>query len=280
MLLNYYGFEKGTSTNPGELNQWLKHNNGYSGGYILFSQVARYGRDVMKLDLWFNGQLSQRNDKVVGAYICNGFPVILHVNSLRGMHFVVANSYASGVFGIKDPWSTDETLGLQYHGEYKSSRHFSNVQSNAVLEVVVHSQTEVLLTDSVGRSIGYDGGVFKDEIPASNYYVDQISPFESQLGTMSSKRIEVWSLNKGVHSLNLRGTDLGMFAATLFVSTDNAVFRKDFSGITEEGHLIKLSFFVDPDVEAGESPVKDYEASETFPFNPKTGRINLPMILR
>ena len=81
-----------SSMNPGQMNYWLRSNNGYTDDlfewYSVYSLGLRYvgfTTDIQTIIEW----------------VCSGKVVVLNVRG--GKHWVLAKSYSNGMFQVNDP---------------------------------------------------------------------------------------------------------------------------------------------------------------------------------
>ena len=88
----------GATPTCGNLNTWLKANNGFSGNLLIWGSVAGFG-------LTYEGQTS--TIAAIKTAICAGKIVILNVN--QGGHWVLAKSYNGDIFTVNDSGYTKST---------------------------------------------------------------------------------------------------------------------------------------------------------------------------
>ena len=82
----------GQTANPGNLNDWLTANGGYSGNMFVWGAMSRFG-------LKFLGWPESSND--IKNHICANRVVILNVNNER--HWVLATGYTDNTYQVMDP---------------------------------------------------------------------------------------------------------------------------------------------------------------------------------
>jgi hypothetical protein len=133
MVLNYYGVRAAgityndyfaNDTNPKDLNQWLKNNNGYSGDSIIWASVENYSNAPEKgisfipseMINWSNGT-DVAGVSLIRDEIAAGHPVIVEVlTKYKGKwvdHWVVITGIKNGTYYINDPgWPKRTTLSL------------------------------------------------------------------------------------------------------------------------------------------------------------------------
>ena len=254
MTISYYANIYGKSpVNPRELNIWLRDNEGYKGGSILFGIAAKYARVVKGIPVWFNGYVYSRDDARVRGYICNRHPVVLNVRTSRGSHFVLARGADfEGDFQLNDPLGKPTTLSESYQGLYYSSRHFSDIESNKVLELIVNSDVKILFIDSLGRKFGTDIFANKHfaEIYGSSLYIEEVFPSGASVAVSSNlddsyriQRFDTSSLPEGKYSIYIQ-SDQGLpFDLTLAVYSKNFSQRLNFGGVLSNRQPSKLISF-------------------------------------
>ena len=158
MLLSYHGF----TYDPSTLNAKLKSmgNAGYVGALINFNSVSFLTGNALEYKVTNTAQ-------VVDAELCAGRPVILQVPG----HFVLATGKTGGEYTINDPGHINVTT-LDYYGNtFTSARRFVPPGSGAF---VIHADegVQVLVTDPVGRRVGFSpSGIVKEVV--ESYYGDQ-----------------------------------------------------------------------------------------------------------
>lgn len=112
MLLKYNDID----TDPEDLNNWLKQNNGFEGKEsIRWSRVNQKsnGKLTYVQSTNFNGIADIRKIKLE---IDSGNPVIAKMNYKNTNHFVLICGYEDNTFFINDPWTEDssKTINLGY----------------------------------------------------------------------------------------------------------------------------------------------------------------------
>ena len=99
MVLRYYGL----NTDPGELNTWLKNNNGYIGNGAIVWQAA-----VSQVQgLQYLGTVNYPDGadlSFIREMIDRGFPVLAEMHYRGTSHYVVLCGYRDTTFYANDPW--------------------------------------------------------------------------------------------------------------------------------------------------------------------------------
>lgn len=220
MLLNWMG----ATTDPGQLNTWLRsQTDGYKGSSLNWIAAARYARD-RGIQLYYHGAQARSSsaDNTLNTSISQArIPVVLDVSGLGGTssHFVLATGQTqvngNATWRINDPSFNRDTL-QQYGNTYKSLRNFS-VNPVGALLVGGSSSIAILVTDPSGRQTGYNfnSGQTVSEIPNSNYYRESIENDADSNGqpTPEEKLLEIIEPADGVYTIQIIGltTDLYTF---------------------------------------------------------------------
>jgi len=113
MIFKYYGI----STDPRDMNNWLKQNNGYSAGCLVKWEVAP-GRSNGSLQYAgrYDYQAVPADLNKINAELNSGYPVIAEVRLSGYMHFVVITGYSGSIYYINDPWYGDSsTINSRYN---------------------------------------------------------------------------------------------------------------------------------------------------------------------
>jgi peptidase C39-like protein len=107
MVLHYYGVE----TDPGEMNEWLKANGGFSRERMLWAIAANRGNGVTFAveQQWPDGEADLN---LINNELDAGYPVIAQCRlpyQRTKRHFVVLTGRWGPVYSINDPWYGDQT---------------------------------------------------------------------------------------------------------------------------------------------------------------------------
>jgi uncharacterized protein YvpB len=236
MVVSYYGARQtGRTTNPRELNNWLKANSGYSGGSIKWDKVAEFARDGVGTTVAkgqgiapqfysYNSTTKewQKDDGVVNTYLCNMSPVILetHIKTQTPPivdysigHYVVATGQAgNSIWNVNDPGGYN-LLQLS-SASYDSIRKYSDSPRDlASLYIAVHSPVELLITDPAGRKTGYDPttGQYLYGIVDATYGVETIGAQDGTGTSIETRVLEAGSPISGTYSIQLVGIGNGYY---------------------------------------------------------------------
>jgi streptogramin lyase len=153
MLLSYHGIKKmpnGNTLDPGELNNWLINNNGYSkNGDVLFYQIPKLYKDALQVNGITNYKIMEF-EKVNGKNVDRlkneltaKHPTILALDG--GEHFVVATEASGDTFKINDPYHNISLLSdSKYKNDFTGLRVLYPHNSDASY-LVVESHPEILV---------------------------------------------------------------------------------------------------------------------------------------
>lgn len=181
MIIDYLSIQSNNSfqTDPGTLNDWLRHNHGYNASNgVIYSQITRYSSNngVPVSVIGIGAPDNQRLD----AHLCAGKPAMLKVITSYGTHFVVAvgktNINGEPTYKINDPIWGQTTLKEHYGGSYQAVYYYDSSANRSSIEVSAHSPIHLLVIDPFGRKAGYDpiSGQSWQEIPGSGYLSETI----------------------------------------------------------------------------------------------------------
>jgi hypothetical protein len=207
MMLDYYGHMNNFNvhTNPRELNNWLRQNNGfggynddgsYNGKLVILDKVIEYGRKVMGLPLFPYVRRGHDTDRL-NSLLEIGTPVILGVlpdNKNVPGHYILAvgetNSpqpRSSQTWYVNDPYYNNLFSIVPTLNDSRYNNAFTNMTWTgmptgpiryASITIYLASPAELLITDPQGRKTGLDPrtNTMYDEIPDASYLVDGLSP--------------------------------------------------------------------------------------------------------
>ena len=224
MVLNYHGIP----ADPSTLNTWLKENKGYdAAGDLFWSAVERYARTT-----------TGRNDALtyVGPSenlenaICTYGPTITGVLNVQGYrHWVAATGrdQKRTTYLINDPdGGLESSLMARYNNKFDTIRRYSGPEysftdSNG-LTFRFHSPGEMLITDPLGRRLGFDpstGRTF-NEIPNSGYSIlgigDATDTNPVPLDYDPPKELELVRIPEGEYTLRITGTGNGTYKLLMY----------------------------------------------------------------
>jgi hypothetical protein len=253
MIINYYANLQGSSfrTDPGLLNQWLQHHNGYYTGdplpkenpqYVNTSwvnpiKVAEYAN--LQIQMSYIGsdspdekqhetveQFMQRTRATVNASMCSLDPIIMGVTSSIGQHFVDATGTqtVSGIhtWRIHDPIANaPTTLHTAYRNQYNQIARFSGNKPDRALSIAIHSPVEIVITNPDGRRVGYDprtGTSFR-EAPGSSYGVERLAAIHGG-GVIEQTTLYITPAILGEYFLQAIGTESGSYSLEIMATND------------------------------------------------------------
>ncbi|CAG0964655.1 hypothetical protein METP3_01060 [Methanosarcinales archaeon] len=115
MVFKYYGVQ----TDPRDLNNWLKGNNGYTNGCWIRWDIAagRSGGTVQFINQYsYPNPLTTAELNLINSELDSGYPVIAEVRTSSGsQHFVVITGRSGSTYNINDPANGDKsTLNARY----------------------------------------------------------------------------------------------------------------------------------------------------------------------
>ncbi len=264
MVVNYFSAQQGSTfrTDPGKLNQWLQHNQGYDSGpplpnataptyvasaFVVWPKIAEYASTMTNGAVRFSfDKLDQQDVKHgetfqqfvtrtnatnnIKSYMCALNPVIVAVGSQIG-HWVVAtgNQQVNGTdtWGIQDPdplasFTSTTTLQDEYSNVYSGAAYYSNLPPKPRLTIMAHSPVELILTDPLGRRLGYDpaSGTSLHEIPTSSYGPETLAAEDGSGSVLEQTTLDISDPQPGTYSLQVIGTGSGPYSVDA-VSVDN-----------------------------------------------------------
>lgn len=113
MLLNYYGVE----TDVLKLNDWLKANDGYDAGNVIWWKIKDYPGSTIK----YRGS---GNNNLLKEKLKNGNPVIIKTKRGDSDHFVVAFCKNGSTYKIWDPADGSTTTLENYGNKIQDLRFY------------------------------------------------------------------------------------------------------------------------------------------------------------
>lgn len=266
MVLNYHGmtqFADNSPLDPGSLNQWLKHNNGYLTGtdadgpysYLSWPAISKLTEDLFEasksaVKLMHNRATPSAStttllneDLTVGK-----FPDILWVkNASTSGHFVVAKGIVNETYAINDPEWNVPFLSSFDNNYMQVDRYIPSNTNLSYIVVVVNPSVETLVSDPLGRRTGkylHNGQTQTfNEIPNANYsFQDPISnPNDLGIGEQ---------LGTGVNEFLLPEPPDGNYSITLS-SSKNTSYTINFAAYEDSGDntVDKLEGTVAPNID-------------------------------
>ena len=162
-----------------------------------------------------SGMNNVRLDQILAA----GKLAIMGVNQEGHYVLVTGKTTVNGepTYTINDPLLGATTLFDAYDDVYSSFRVLSQVSSPpGMLSVSGHSPIELLITDPLGRRIGYDPatGTILNEIPNADYFMETLAPNggSGQGGNaLQSKNLVLYTPEEGAYTIQVSGTGIGPY---------------------------------------------------------------------
>ncbi|MFQ6119992.1 MAG: NosD domain-containing protein, partial [Methanosarcinales archaeon] len=130
MVFKYYGVQ----TDPRDMNNWLKQNNGYSSGCLVKWDVAagRSGGTVQ----WAGRYSADLNR--INSELDNGYPVIAEFRLSGRKHFVVITGYSGSTYYINDPWYGDQSTINARYGDPTSAIKGIRLYHRPTIRILAH----------------------------------------------------------------------------------------------------------------------------------------------
>ncbi len=225
MVLSYHGFQ----TDPQLLNKWLKsqfndknkngqldpgeETYGYINGGVNWMQVSNYtgGKLVYKG--------ASGGFKELDAELCDKRPVILQEPG----HFTVAVGKTASTYNINDPGYNRTTLDdPAYGGTFAGLRKFGPPGSGAYM-LYVDPQVHVLVTDPLGRRVGYSGGTIVNEVFGASYFNESIAddnPINGDQPVSVYRVLFIPNPTEGVYRLDIIGVVAGPATVKVYRYSD------------------------------------------------------------
>lgn len=270
----------GNDVNPGNLNAWLKANEGYAtGGYLKWSKAFDYfGKkvgEVIETPFSLKRHNTSTSSVIQAAVAAENEHVIGFSDRVAGGHYFVVSDYIGGTYHIRDPWYYDtKTLndvdnGETYVFDYDNDLDKANVVAFSepavlagFLEIVLASPAELRLKNESAQTTGYDAGEIRLEIPTGSYdqteFIGDPEVGVPEGGPHYVKRLMVLEAD-GQYVLEVIGTGSGEY--TLAVSLrDSAggVHDVEFVAPTSLGVVDRYLI----DVETGDTMLLPYDGTE------------------
>lgn len=260
MIARYYDITEaqGQDVNPGEINEWLRDNNGYQNGNVNWIAGARYTDWRIT---YAKTDKSIDNYALLDQYLNQDNPVIAKANVGRGginrQHFFVIDNILASTYGVKDPaWYNTKTLNETtdtsnhirgYENGFDGLRIYKkgNGIAQSAIIIVLGSPAELLITDFLGRKLGKDAnGVEYDEIPNAWYFEDGIDdPTEENPPVdENNKIIQILEPMDGEYKLEVIGTGQGDYSLdTNFYDTQSNANNQSFQSETALGYTAQYN---------------------------------------
>jgi hypothetical protein len=255
MMIEYWAQRSSPSfhTNPDVLNTWLRNNNGYDGSnFVVHSAIANYASDN-HVSLYYQGRVAGRDDAVLDDYLRSGNPVIIGVTNQFGGHFVLATGKTTiggqSTYSINDPIYGRTTLLERYSNNYSSIIRYSGTAADPrTLRISAHSPVELVITDPLGRKLGFDpvSNTAWNEIPNAGYMTEQISAADgANVPPLEDKFLEILAPPDGSYSIDVIGTGQGPYEIDSFASDWSGSISRNISHGTaqvDSVHIQSVNF--------------------------------------
>ncbi|RXA20962.1 hypothetical protein EQO05_04430 [Methanosarcina sp. MSH10X1] len=124
MVFKYYAVQ----TDPKNLNTWLKQNNGYSGGDVIWENAPGISKGKVKFISRIDYKRIPADLNKINTEINNGHPVIAQVKPDSNPHFVVITGYSGSTYYINDP----------IYGKSKLSDHYNKDPAKAIYGIRIY----------------------------------------------------------------------------------------------------------------------------------------------
>jgi hypothetical protein len=231
MAMNFAGTKYGFTSDPSELNGWLRDssNKGYIYNNVNADQIPSYFAQkksslpiVKHMNLFGSNNDQQLQDLIVGK----GIPVDLRVQNAGGTeHHVLAVGVTYRPDGtrdwyINDPLGNHSTLSAGYPNGYDRMQWLEVVSAEdqtGTLSINLASPAELLVTDLTGRKTGIDprSGIVYNEIPNATYSTQALAD-ESEAGGPSHPVKTFYSSapGDGTYTVQIIGTGNGSYTLT------------------------------------------------------------------
>jgi len=253
----------GVTTDPGALNTALSAGDGFSGEAVNWDPAVRSASDG---ELSFYSRRRNWNDpaaaQFLNAALAAGYPVVVGANldaEQRPHHFVLVTGFLNGEYLIQDPGHVDRTTLSDYSGHYVTRGIVvpsapavpNSVQAAGApldvsgLTVAVPQRAAVLLTDSQGRSTGYDPVANEDleEIPNSAHVQDGLDDdVDGATAGQFSDSVSVFQPAAGTYRVKVTGKTAGLYSVVLhpFRSDGTSPGSFTYQGISGPGGTLFL----------------------------------------
>ncbi len=248
------GFD-GSAVNPGNMNAWLKANNGYTElntvrwFYSLQYLSSKLGFSTIQLDA-----LNTTDKTLTDKYVSEGNPVVAFEKD-KGHYFLLTGLADGGNYFINDPfWYLTKTTNdlmdtanhvQNYGGDIDQANLYSHTSNLRPfprwVEIQLGSPAELLLTDSQGRKTGYDPltGTIVEEIPGSSYaQATGIATSQTTDADGSPKVLTITAPDDDLYTLSVIGTGDGPYHLSVDTGGGSADSQIEYTtGDTTDGAI-------------------------------------------
>ncbi|TXI32194.1 MAG: hypothetical protein E6Q58_04260 [Niabella sp.] len=274
MLLNQQAEKIGIrTTDPHELNQWLRSaDGGYAGGQINFFRVADFAKQVLGMNVEFVGRNYNINDKKIMAELCALNSVVMEVRGTRG-HFVLARGFDEKGYLMNDPLGPADHLLEKYPSGPVSLRQFALSDEFNGIELVVSSDVVIKVSDpngnvlQIGSLSGQERSVSQEpysEILGATAYHEYLAPYGGEeKDVLVGTRVIIPVLASGNYSIQIvspieREAELSLIVATRSHSTVKQVRQVFDEGTTYVMNVNYLKPTKDP-ADFGDVSISDLQ---------------------
>lgn len=260
MLGRFYDIDIGidsSNADPGNINDWLNDNRGYSAGNLYWSKAVEYlgfideETDKKMARFSFDYYNEPFSSSRIGDYIDNIKPIVAY-SAIFGHYFVV-DGRSIDTYTVKDPyWYNTETLNdsrdtanhiQDYNSYFARANLFSYLETPkkiaALMSIYLASPAELIITDPEGKRIGRDpiNNIIYNEIPGGSYTLEgAIISSDDPLDEIHEKKVVyIPNPNDGLYNIQVIGTGDGDYTLTFFIYDDEGRSRE----VIQEGSIIQ-----------------------------------------
>lgn len=260
MIGQHYGEDtavNGEDVNPGEMNEWLQSNSGYTpGGGVLWGKLIEFlgepDGDKIKSKFSLAGH-NVTSATTYDTFLEDEGPAMAY-NSTIGHFFVLTEKNADSSYDVRDPFwyntnntnQTKDAAGkVQGYGNTINKANLFSYDDTAsqlaqIIEVHLGSPAELLISNESGEAVGYVKSTESLTNSMSGATYDQSSTIFTDSST-TNPHIEKVALllepEQETHTIQVVGTGEGSYDLTIYY-------------VDEEGysHVMYLSGYIYPDV--------------------------------
>lgn len=262
MVLNFWG----VPTNPIELNEWLRSNNGYSGNAVIWGKVSAFAKTVYGREIKYsadrNADTPPGNRYSLDQAVCKFGPVVTSVRN--GGHFVIAlgRSADGSTINIGDPLGGIYSSLSKYGNTFSGVRMFSANRNNSpvnkrAISIFMHSPAEVVVTDPNGNRVGYDVKTTTrfDDVSSAYYDVFGIEDADTGISSHVIKELTITDPVPGGYTITTTGTGTGAYKLDIrsFDSEANEtpIVYDDVATSSGQVHVYRMNYSDDPSRSTG-----------------------------
>jgi hypothetical protein len=209
--------------------------------------------------------------EAIKAALEEGYPVIVGVNiNAKGQpgHFVVVNGTDGSDFKIVDP-NGGQPGRLSDYGNFQTrgqvvpagNLRLASMTGLSQLSVSVEDRSEVLLTDSVGRRVGFDrtSGSEINEVPGATYFSDVLDDDELNVPGTDGSRFLYLPNPTDNFRIDLIGRENGPYRMVIDRYGSDGSPQEPFivAGNGRVGELVSFSVSGDAIAPAGDLSIKN-----------------------